>query len=62
MLKECKIKQFPKQIAAANMEWKREKGRPRKRWRDEFEDNLNIMGIKTDRQWSETVENGERLC
>ena len=35
-----------KQIATVTMERTRKRGRPRKRWRDEVEDDLNIMGIK----------------
>jgi hypothetical protein len=37
---------IPKQIATPTMEAKRRRGRPRKRWRDEVEEGLNIMGIK----------------
>jgi hypothetical protein len=36
---------LPKQIATAKMEGTR-KRRPGKRWRDEVEEDLNIMGIK----------------
>jgi hypothetical protein len=35
--------QMPKQIAAAMMEVTRKKGRPCKRWRDEVEEDLNVM-------------------
>jgi len=38
--------QMPKQIAAPKMEGTRKRGRPRKRWSDVVEVNLNIMGIK----------------
>jgi hypothetical protein len=37
---------MPKQIAAATIEGIRKRGRPRKRWKDEVEEDLNIMGIK----------------
>jgi hypothetical protein len=37
---------MPKQTATATLEGKRKKGRPCKTWRDGFEENLNIMGIK----------------
>jgi hypothetical protein len=37
---------IPKQIVAATIEGKRKRGRPRKRWKDEVEEGLNIMGIK----------------
>lgn len=43
------------------MEGARKRGRPHKRWRGEFSNVLNIMGIKTDRQGPNTVENGGRL-
>jgi hypothetical protein len=41
---------MPKQIAAATAEGIRNRRRPRTRWRDEVERDLNIMGIK-DRKW-----------
>jgi hypothetical protein len=37
---------MPKQIATATMEQTKKRGRPRKRWRDEVEEDLNIMGTK----------------
>jgi hypothetical protein len=40
---------MPKQIAAAAREGTRKTGRPRKRWKDEVEEDLNIMGIKNGR-------------
>jgi hypothetical protein len=36
---------------------KRKRGRPHKIWRDEVVDDLNVMGIKTDRQWPKTIRN-----
>jgi hypothetical protein len=44
-----------KQIATATREERRKRGRPCKRRRDEFREDLNIMGIKTGRQWPEAV-------
>jgi hypothetical protein len=41
---------MPKQIAAATIRGTRKIGRPRKRWKDEVEDDLNIMGIKNGRE------------
>jgi len=38
--------QMPKQIVTSTMEGTRKRGRPRKRWTDDVEVNLNIMGIK----------------
>jgi hypothetical protein len=40
---------MPKQIAAATIEGTRKRGRPHKRWKDEVEEDLNIMGIKNGR-------------
>jgi hypothetical protein len=39
----------------------RKRGQPHKIWRDEAEDRLNVMEIKTDRQWPETIRNEYRL-
>jgi hypothetical protein len=51
-----------KQISAATIEGTRKRGRPRKRWKDEVEEDLNIMGIKNGRaaardrrKWRKTV-------
>jgi hypothetical protein len=43
-----------KQIATATMEGTRKRGKPRKRWRNEVHDDLNIMGIK------KQADNGQR--
>jgi hypothetical protein len=40
---------MPKQIAAATIEGTRERGRSRKRWKYEVEEDLNITGIKNGR-------------
>jgi hypothetical protein len=40
---------MPKQIAAATIEGTRKIGRPRKIWKDEVEEDLNIMGVKNGR-------------
>jgi hypothetical protein len=37
---------MPKQIAVTTIEGTRKIGRPRKRWKDEVEEDLNVMGIK----------------
>jgi hypothetical protein len=37
---------MPKQIAVATIEGTRKRERPHKRWKDEVEEDLNIMGIK----------------
>jgi len=54
--------QIPDQLAAATVEGTTKRGRQRKILRDEFEDGLNIMGMKkTGRQCTETVGNGGRV-
>jgi hypothetical protein len=45
-VKRMKNQRMPKQIAAATTERTRKRGRPRKRWKDEVEEDFNIMGIK----------------
>jgi hypothetical protein len=40
---------MPKQIAATIIEGIRKRGRPRKRWKDEVEEDLNVMEIKNGR-------------
>jgi hypothetical protein len=44
-----KNQRIPKQIAVAKREGTRKRGRPRKRWKDEAEENMNIMGVKNGR-------------
>jgi hypothetical protein len=53
---------LPQQIAIATIKEKRKRGKPRKRWRDEFEEDLNIVGTKTSqeivrdrREWREIL-------
>ena len=41
-----KIQTTPKIISTATMEGTRESVRPREKWRDEVQEDLNIMGIK----------------
>jgi hypothetical protein len=36
---------IPKQITTVTIKGRRKGERPRKRWRDEVEDDLNIMGM-----------------
>jgi hypothetical protein len=43
MLKECKTN------CISTMKGTRKRGKPRKGWRDEVEEDLNVMGIKTGR-------------
>jgi hypothetical protein len=52
---------MPKQIATVTLEGARKRRRPRKRWGAKVEEELNIMGIKTGRQWPETVRGGRKF-
>jgi hypothetical protein len=54
---------MPKQIATAAMEGTRRRAEPRKRLRDDVEEDLSIMGIKNQAGsgWCETVRAGGRL-
>jgi hypothetical protein len=53
---------MPKQIAAATTEGTRKRGRPCKIWKDEVEEDLNIVGIKNRCvQQPGTARNGRRL-
>jgi hypothetical protein len=52
---------IPKQIAAATREGTRKRGRPRERLKDEVEEGLNVMGIKTGEQRPGIIGNGGRL-
>jgi hypothetical protein len=54
-------RRMPKQIATVKMERTRKSGKPRKRWTDNVEEDLNIRGIKSGRQWPETVGHGGRF-
>jgi hypothetical protein len=37
---------MPKQIVTTKMKGRRKRGRPRKRWKDEVQEDLKIMGMK----------------
>jgi hypothetical protein len=43
MLKECKTKECQNKLLTATMEETRKRGRPRKRWREDVEEYLNII-------------------
>jgi hypothetical protein len=58
MLKECKTKQC--QGTLQHLYWK-VKERPRKRWKDEVEDDLNIMGIKNNNVIDREVRNRGKI-
>jgi hypothetical protein len=50
---------MPKKIFAQELEGTRRRGRPRKRWKEEEERDLQVLGV---RRWGELVEkNGRTL-
>jgi hypothetical protein len=56
---------MPKQIATSTMNVTMKRGKPSKRWRDEVEKDLNVMGIKNrqatvrdHREWRKIVLEG----
>jgi hypothetical protein len=46
----------------ATIEGTRKTGRPRKRWKEEIEEDLNIMGVKMGVRRPQIVGNGGRVC
>ena len=48
---------MPKKIFTQILEGTRRKGRPRKRWREEVERNLQVMGV---RRWRELVTDRDK--
>jgi hypothetical protein len=61
LLTECKTKECQNKLK--QLQWKeQERGRRRKVWRDEVEEDLNTMGLKKKAgKWPETVGDGGRL-
>jgi hypothetical protein len=48
---------MPKKIFTQEMEGTRQRGRPRKRWREEVERDLQVLGL---RRWRELVIDREK--
>jgi len=46
MLKECKTKECHNKLQKLQWNEQGKRGRPPKRWRDETEEDLNIMGVQ----------------
>jgi hypothetical protein len=46
MVQRMQNQRMAKKFATATMEGTRKRGRPRKRWKDDVEEDVNIMGIK----------------
>ena len=62
MFRQCKTQEPPRQTARSTAEGTRKRERPRKRWKDEVEEDLNITGInKTGRQWRERERERETV-
>jgi len=49
---------MPKKIFIQELEGTRRRGRPRKRWKEEVERDLQVLGV---RKWRELVANKEKL-
>jgi len=53
---------LPKKIFPQELEWSRRRGRPRKKWKEEVERDLRVLGV---RRWRELVadrkKNGRTL-
>jgi len=48
---------MPKRIFTEELEGTRRRGRPKKRWREEVERDLQVLGV---RRWRELVKDGEK--
>ena len=49
---------MPKTIFTQELEGKRRRGRPRKRWKEEVERDLQVLGV---RRWREFVANRKKM-
>ena len=45
-LKECKTRKYQNKLQQLHWEGQGKDGRPRKRWKDDVQEGLNIVGIK----------------
>jgi hypothetical protein len=48
---------MPKKIFTQELEWTRHRGRPRKRWKEEVERDLQVVGV---RRWRDLVTDGKK--
>ena len=51
-----------KQVATATVEVTRKRGRPRKRWKDEVEEDLSITGVRNGQAMSQRLSGTEEDC
>jgi len=49
---------MPKKISTQELEGTRRRGRPRKRWKEEVERDLQVLGV---RRWRELVADRKKL-
>jgi len=49
---------MPRKIFAQELEGTRRRGRPRKRWKEEVERDLQVLGV---RRWRELVADGKKM-
>jgi hypothetical protein len=52
---------MPKKIFTQELEGTRRKGRPRKRWKEEVERDLQVLGVKDGESWWQIGKNGRTL-
>jgi hypothetical protein len=52
---------MPKKIFTEELEGTRKKGRPRKRWKEEVERDLKVLGVRSGDSWWQIGKNGRTL-
>jgi transposase len=53
-LERMEVDRIPKKVFTQELEGTRRRGRPRKRWKEEVERDLHVLGV---RSWRELVRN-----
>ena len=49
---------MPKKIFTQELEGTRRRGRPRKRWKEEVESDLQVLGVRNEESWWQIGKNG----
>jgi hypothetical protein len=49
---------MPKMIFSQELEGPRRRGRPRKRWKEEVERDLHVLGVRSGESWRQIEKNG----